>query len=542
MTDATHPGAVAAAPAQPIPWFGLAAVLLGTFISTLNGRLSTFGLSDIRGAVHAGYDEGAWIPTAQTTAQMLIMPLALWLGSLYGARRVLIAAALAYAALSLLEPFSTNLPTLLAFQFAGGLASGFFIPLTISFILRGMPPKYWAYGVALYALNLELSLNISASLEGWYIDNLSWRWIFWQTVPLALGMAACLKFGTPVDPTVSLVPPKPDWFGLTTGGLGMALIYAALDQGNRLDWLNAGLVWGLLAAGGVLLLGFLAHGWLHPSPAIKVRIIFSGVLPRLLLLITFLRLTILATAYLIPQYLGAVRGFRAPQVGETLIWVAAPQLGVCALAGFLLRRLDARIVACSGFILIAIACFEVARGLTPLWSSDQFMGSLMLQALGQSLAISAVVFFAILHIDPTEALTFGGGAQTARLLGGEIGTAFMATLVRVRGQIASNNLGLHVQTGDPSVLQRLHVYGAIAGRGSSPDVADGRAFVLLDQAVRRAATAQSVIDGFIVIAGLTALVLAVMSALRPAPAGPASHLPLFARSGPPSPAVSGARP
>ena len=53
--------AASAAPAAPrIPWLGLTAVLLGTFISTLNGRLSTFGLSDIRGAMHAGFDEGAY--------------------------------------------------------------------------------------------------------------------------------------------------------------------------------------------------------------------------------------------------------------------------------------------------------------------------------------------------------------------------------------------------------------------------------------------------------------------------------------------------
>src|SRR5580658_6527762 len=61
-----------AAPATSIPWLGLAAVLMGTFISTLNGRLSSFGLADIRGAVGADFDHGAWITTAQTVAQMLV--------------------------------------------------------------------------------------------------------------------------------------------------------------------------------------------------------------------------------------------------------------------------------------------------------------------------------------------------------------------------------------------------------------------------------------------------------------------------------------
>ena len=51
----------AAAPPTSFPWLGLTAVLMGTFISTLNTRLSTLGLADIRGAVHAGFDEGAWI-------------------------------------------------------------------------------------------------------------------------------------------------------------------------------------------------------------------------------------------------------------------------------------------------------------------------------------------------------------------------------------------------------------------------------------------------------------------------------------------------
>jgi DHA2 family multidrug resistance protein len=184
---------------QGIPWLGLAAVLLGTFISALNGRLSTFGLADIRGAIHAGFDEGAWITTTQTVAQMVITPFAVWVGIIYGPRRILLIAALAFSATSFVAPFAENLRSLLVLQFLGGLASGCFIPLTLGFILRNVPPRLWAYGIAVYALNLEFSLNISASLEGWYVEHLSWHWIFWQNVPLALGMAACLYLSLPLD-------------------------------------------------------------------------------------------------------------------------------------------------------------------------------------------------------------------------------------------------------------------------------------------------------------------------------------------------------
>jgi len=513
-----------AAPATGIPWLGLLAVLMGTFISTLNGRLSNFGLADIRGGVGAGFDEGAWITTAQTVAQMFITPAALWMGSAYGPRRVLIGASIAFAVISLLTPLSATLPMLLAMQFLGGLASGCFIPLTLGFILVNTPPRYWALGIAVYALNLELSLNISASLEGWYTEHASWHWIFWQNVPLALIMSLCLHRGVPLKPTV---PPPLDLFGLLAGGTGLACIYAALDQGNRLDWLNSGLVWGLLLAGVVLLVAFTVHELSTPNPVVNFKVVFGSPMPSQLMLIGFLRLTILATSFLIPLYLGSVRGFRALEVGETLVWIAAPQLILCPLSALMLRRSDPRLVGSIGFVFISVACLMLAFTITPGWGSLQFLPSQLLQAVGQSFALSGVIFFGILHLKPQDALTFGGALQTARLLGGEIGTAFISTLTRVREQAASNLLGQHVRVGDLDVIQRVRAYGAATTRTIDPMGAMHRGQLVLGNVVRVAATLQSVIDGFIAVGVLTAVALLILVFRGAAPEGPASAMPLF---------------
>jgi DHA2 family multidrug resistance protein len=522
----------AASPAMPapptaIPWLGLLAVLMGTFISTLNGRLSTFGLADIRGAMHAGFDEGAWITTAQTVAQMLVALAAVWMGMAFGPRRVLMAAAVSFAVISLITPFSTGLPMLLSLQFAAGLASGFFIPLTLSFVLLNTPPKYWAFGIAVYALNLELSLNISASLEGWYVEHLSWRWIFWQNVPLALIMSLCLRYGIHAKAAAAARPPS-DIFGMLIGGIGLALIYAGLDQGNRLDWLNSGLVLGLLGSGALLLIGFFVHEARTAHPLINVKVAFAPPLPKLLLMIAFLRLTILATAYLIPLYLGSVRGYRALEVGQTLIWIAVPQLILCPLAGLMLRRSDPRLVASIGFIFISVACLMVGYSLTPIWGSEQFLPSQLLQAVGQSFALSGTVFFAVLHLRPQDALTFGAAIQTARLMGGEIGSAFVVTMARIRSQVASNLIGLHVQAGDGQVLHRLQTYAAATARAGDPASGPVRGAGLLGSIVRSMATTQAVIDTFITVGALTAVVLLLVITHKPAPLGPASALPLFA--------------
>jgi MFS transporter, DHA2 family, multidrug resistance protein len=514
-----------AAPPTSIPWIGLLAVLMGTFISTLNGRLSTFGLADIRGAVGAGFDEGAWITTSQTLAQMFITLPAIWMGAAFGPRRVLIGASVAFAAISLLTPYSATLPMLLGMQFLGGLASGFFIPLTLSFILLNTPPKYWAFGIAVYALNLELSLNISASLEGWYLEHLSWRWIFWQNVPLALIMTLCLRRG--VSPKPPAKRPPSDLFGLLSGGVGLALIYAALDQGNRLDWLNSGLECGLLSGGAVLIATFLIHERTTPHPLLNLRVVFGSPMPSQFMLIAFLRLTILATAYLIPLYLGSVRGFRALEVGQTLVWVAAPQLILCPLAALMLRRTDARLVASIGFIFISVACLMVAYNLTPIWGSFQFLPSQLLQAVGQSFALSGVIFFGILHLRPEDALTFGAVLQTARLMGGEIGTAFVSTWARVRGQVASNLIGQHVRVGDGQVIERMRAYGAATTRVFDPPGAAARGGIVLGNVVRAAATTQAVMDGFVAISFMTAIALLIVVFRSAAPEGPAAAAPLF---------------
>jgi MFS transporter, DHA2 family, multidrug resistance protein len=282
-----------------------------------------------------------------------------------------------------------------------------------------------------------------------------------------------------------------------------------------------------MSAGILLVAAFLIHEARTPRPLVNLHAAFASPMPGLLLLIAFLRLTITSTAYLIPLFLGSVRGFRDLEVGETLLWIAAPQLILCPLAALMLRRSDARLVASIGFIFISIACLMVAYGLTPIWGSYQFLPSALLQAAGQSFALSGVVFFGILHLKPQDALTFGGVLQTARLLGGEIGTAFVTTVARVREQVASNLIGQHVQAGDSDVLNRVRAYGAVTTRAIDPVGAVHRGQLVLASAVRSAATTQSVMDAFVTVGFFTALALLLVVSRSAAPVGPASAIPLF---------------
>jgi DHA2 family multidrug resistance protein len=482
------------------PYIGILGVLIGAIMSTFGSRVTSFGLADLRGGMHLGFDEGAWMTTSFGVGQMLVGVACPYLGAVFGVRRVLLHGITLFFVASLLAPLSPNLNAFLVAQFLAGVGSGTFIPLTISFIVRNLPARLVVYGIAVYAMNSELSQNVAASLEGWYADNWSWRWIDWQYCLALPLMFACIWYGTPREQIKTALLGELDWPGLAYSGIGFSLLYAGLDQGNRLDWANNGLVNGLLISGGLVTLAFVARELVARKPFLNLRVLVSEGVVSIMLLLAGIRFIILSTAFIIPTYLQVVQNYRELQVGSVLLWIALPQLLIVLPLGWLLMRVDQRWVVALGALLICVACL-MATNLTDQWATDDFLPSQISQAFGQSFALTALTVLAVKSMNPADALTTGTLLQTSRLFGGEIGTAFMQTLVRVREQVHSNLIGLHVDSLGGQTADRLATYrNAIAAHTSDLAAATARATGLLASAVAKQAAVLSYIDGFLAAA------------------------------------------
>jgi DHA2 family multidrug resistance protein len=287
-----------------------------------------------------------------------------------------------------------------------------------------------------------------------------------------------------------------DWPGVTFASLGLTLLYAALDQGNRLDWRSSGVINGLLVSGGIMTLAFVVHELSSKSPFLNLRLLLRGELLLLLILLGGFRFIILSTAFVIPSYLQAVQNFRELQVGSVLLWIALPQFAIVLPLAALLKRVDARIVLALGALLVGVACIA-ATDLTSAWQTQDFLISQIVQALGQSFALTALVVALVRMINPADALTIGALLQTSRLFGGEIGTAFMQTYVRIREQIHSNLLGLHIDPLASLTSDRLLAYnGAMSPHNADLSAVSARATRLLANAVAQQASVLSYIDGF----------------------------------------------
>ena len=273
-------------------YVGLFGVLLGSIMGTLGSRVTSFGLADLRGGLHAGFDEGAWITTTYGIGQMMAGVASPYLGAVFGARRVLLLGIILFFTTSLIAPLTGNLAAFLALEVLAGIGSGTFIPLTISFVVRSLPAQMVIFGVAIYAMNSELSQNVAASLEGWYADHWSWHWVYWQYCAALPLMFAAVWFGIPREKVNTALLRDLDWFGLVYAGCGFAMLYAGLDQGNRLDWNGNGLIVGLLLGGGLLTLAFVLRELVTPRPFLNLRLLLRGNLLLLLLLLAGFRFTI----------------------------------------------------------------------------------------------------------------------------------------------------------------------------------------------------------------------------------------------------------
>jgi DHA2 family multidrug resistance protein len=506
------------------PALGILGVVMGAGIVTLTGRMLTLGTADLKGSLGIGYDDGAWIGSAYNIALMFIGPFTVYLGGLLGARRVLIISAVCFTLVCLLLPLIHSYSLLLVALALAGLTSGTFYPLTLSFALRNIPLRFLPFTLALYATFVDGAVNIAPSLYGWYRDHLSFQWMFWNSAALTPIMLACIWYGIPAGTPGKKHGTAPSFAGFLYASAGFALLFAALDQGQRLDWWRSGLFEALVSSATIFLFAALLRRMRSPNPLVDLPYLRQWNTVILGFGLGVFRFCLLATIILIPQTL-SIHGLEADQIGPAVIWSAAPLLLLAFIAAvLLLQGIDARFLMAIGFVCMAVASILNAQ-YTSAWSAENFYRSELLMGVGQSFAFIGLVAAIVLQAmfsgglsKPQAALTFSAFFHVVRLLGGQMGVAFMTHYIAVREQLHSFLTGLHVERGnwinDSSIRQlTAGVYGKSAGLPA----ATGRAIGLISARVRLQAYTLTFVDGFHLVAWACVAALLLVAVLRESP-------------------------
>jgi MFS transporter, DHA2 family, multidrug resistance protein len=518
--------AAAAMPAEVStkPLLGILGVVTGAGVVTLTSRMISLGMPDFRGLHGFGYDESAWIGTAFDVGLMFIGPFTVYLGGLMGPRRILLTAAALFIVLLIFLPLVHSYSLVIAMALLGGLTSGTFYPLTLTFALRNIPLRFLPFTLALYATFVDGAVNIAPSLYGWYRDHLSSNWMFWNSALITPLMMICIYYGIPKTNSAKKSGKAPSFAGFLYASVGLAMLLAACEQGERLDWWRSGVFNALFAGGAFFLLCALVRRLRGPNPLVALPYLLKRNTMLLGSLLFWFRFTLCTTIILVPQSL-AIRGFEPDQIGPAIIWSAIPLLPVAFIAGLLLlRNLDPRILfavglACTAFSAVLNAHYDSA------WAAQNFYRTELLTGVGQAFAFIGLVgcivlqaIFAGALAKPEWVLTFSAFFHTIRIFGGTAGAIYMGHFIAQREKLHSNLLGLHVSSGNWLTDQNIHAMTAgLYAKSSGMSSAGARAVDLIAARMRLQAYSLSIIDGFLLIAWSCACAVMFVALLRRSP-------------------------
>ena len=506
------------------PLLGILGVVTGAGLVTLAGRMLSLGMADLKGHVGISFDDGAWLDSAYNASLMFIGPFTVYLGGLLGPRRILLFAAGLFALTSLYLPLIHSYSLLVAALIVAGLTSGTFYPLTLTFALRNIPLRYLPFTIALYAVFVDGAVNLAPSLYGWYRDHLSWQWMFWGSAVIAPVMMICIYFGIPPAPPRKEGGTVPSFAGFLYLSMGLALIFAACQQGQRLDWWHSGVFNAWFWSGSFFLLCALIRRLRAPNPLVALPYLLKWNTILLGCLLFWFRFTLCTTIILIPQSL-AIRGFEADQIGPAIIWSAIPLIPIAFIAALLLlRKVDPRLLFAAGLACTAFAAWLCSQYSTT-WAAENFYRTELLVGVGQAFAFIGLVGCIVLQAIFAGALakaewvlSFSAFFHVVRIFGGTIGAIYMGHFLAVREKLHSNLLGLHVNAGNWITDQNIHAMTAgLYAKSSGIGAASARAVDLIGARVRLQAYSLSLIDGFLLLAWSCFCALIFVALLRKSP-------------------------
>ena len=361
-------------------------------MTTFHGRLLISSLPDLRGIWGLSYDEGSVISTVASASQLILAPILPFFLTALGLRRLLLPLSLGFVCVAFCIPFISGYENLLVAHALRGLLIGSFVTATIPIMLKHLPPPWWVVVLAFFTFRVSLGINSGVSLGAFYLEYMGWQWIYWQSGLIMFVYFVLLQRHLPPDTPIRELLHKPDYSGMAFYCLSAVLIYAGLDQGERLGWFDSGIITVFLAGGTVSFLLFLANEALVERPWAPPRLFadFNIIMSVGMVIIYIFILS--ANSLLITLFLDTVHDLRPLQSGLPLLLVALLQLLATPFCAFLVLKADTRLLCATGVLLMGLACYQ-GTFITADWVAADFFPMAILFAIGHPLVFLSLMAF-----------------------------------------------------------------------------------------------------------------------------------------------------
>jgi len=420
-------------------WSALALIVTAQFMVILDAAIVNVALPAIKSDLGFSQASLQWVISAYAIFFGGALLLGGRLGDLLGRRRLFVAGLTVFAASSLLCGLAWSEASLIAFRALQGLGGAMLAPAALALLMTTFAEgRERNVALGIYGGAAGSGAAVGVLLGGVLTSYLSWPWIFFINVPVAIAAIAL----TPLllrESRADAAPRHFDVAGATSITAGLMLLVYALTRATTDGWTSTTTI-GLLAASAALVLAFIVIELRSPAPLLPLRIFLSRTLTAANVVMLIVGSVTFAEFFLLSLYLQDVLHYSAVQSGVAFAGFAITVVVASNLAQLVVGRFGVRATLTGGLLASATSVAILARLPVDGHYFWDLFPAFVLGGAGMGLSFVPVTIASLTGVERSDAGIAAGLVNTSRQMGGAIGLAAVSAIAALS---TSNYAGAH---------------------------------------------------------------------------------------------------
>jgi EmrB/QacA subfamily drug resistance transporter len=408
----------------------ISGLLLTLFLASLNQSIVNTAIPRIVSELR-GFEIYAWVTTSYMLTNTAVVPLSGKAGDIYGRRPLLVGATVYFVVTTALCGFAQDMPQLIVLRGFQGIGGGVLTSTSFAIIAELLAPAQRARINGLFTGVFSLSTIVGPILGGFLTDTVSWRGVFYVSIPFGLfALAVLWRFFPTLNRPRQRKPI--DFGGAITIVIATVCLLLALSWGGReYEWTSP-LILGLFS-GAILVLAAFFWIELHAAdPILPLAIFRNNIVAISTLGASAQSIGVFGAALFIPLFVQGVIGTSATVSGT----VMAPMMLMMLASSIVGGQMIARTGRYKPFMLVGFAlCMLGMFLLSSMGTEAQYagiVGAMLVLGLGNGLTGPTVTIAAQNASKPGELGVVTSLLQFARSMGSTLGTAVFGSILSLR--------------------------------------------------------------------------------------------------------------